>query len=119
MKYSNTIITLLVILFAALLLGTFLGVKSREGITYNKLTVLEDILTRKGENKDKMEIIKTLNIEDEDFQKAINRKVDDNGKEIGDDYRISEIKSLVANLFKTDISKNTYSDALLIDINQP
>jgi hypothetical protein len=112
MKYSNTIITLLVILFSALLVGTFLGVvKSREGIAYSKLSILEDTLTRNDKtNQQKIETIKTLNIQDADFAKVLNNN------EYDDDRKISEINLLVEKLLKTNISGKTYSDALSMDI---
>lgn len=110
MKFANTIITLLVILFLSLLIGTFLGFKSREGITYNKLTILEDILTRKGDNKEKIDIIKTLNIEDEDFINVIDNN------EYDDDRKISEINSLVEKVLKTNISGETYANAMSTNI---
>jgi hypothetical protein len=111
MKYSNTIITLLVILFAALLLGTFLGVKSREGIAYSKLSILEDILTRNDRtNQEKIETINTLNIQDDDFAKVLNNN------EYDDDRKISEINLLVNSLLKTNISGETYTNALSMDI---
>jgi hypothetical protein len=114
MKYSNTIITLLVILFLALLIGILFGVKSQEGITYNKFTVLEEILTKNDKtNQQKIETIKTLNIEDKEFNEIINNS------EYDDDRKISEINSLVTELFKTNLSENKYSDALLIDIPIP
>ena len=113
MKFSNTIITLLVILFSSLLIGTFLGFKSQEGITYNKLTVLEEILTRDSDNKNKINIIKTLNIEDDEFINVIENN------EYDDDRKISEINSLVEKLFKTNIYGETYEKAMSIDITNP
>ena len=124
MKFSNTVITLLVILFSSLLIGTFLGFtplhvakrvnekkcKYQEGITYNKLTVLEDILTKTNTtNSDKMNAVKTLKIEDEDFINVID-------SELPDDEKIEKIKSLLRKLLKTDISGKTYANALSTNI---
>jgi hypothetical protein len=113
MKISNTIITLLVILFLALLIGTLLGFRSpKEGITYNKLTVLEDILknTNPMNIEANMVAIQSMNIEDPDFANIIENESLTNAQ------KITQLNLMTLLLSNYDLNGKTYSDAWTEDI---
>ena len=112
MKFTNTIITLLVILFLSLLIGTFLAVKSKEGITYNELTILKEIVnnTNLSNIESNMNAIKLMNIEDTDFAKIINHK------SLSNDDKVKKLKKMVKKLSDDNLSGKTYEDAWDEDI---
>ena len=112
MKFTNTIITLLVILFLSLLIGTFLAVKSQEGITYNELTILKEIVnnTNLSNIESNMNAIKLMNIEDTDFAKIINHK------SLSNDNKVKKLKKMVKKLSDDNISGKKYEDAWDEDI---
>ena len=113
MKSTNTIITLLVILFSALLIGMVGFESSKEGITYNELTVLKDILknTNSTNMDSNMDSIKSMNIEDTDFSIIINNKSLSNAK------KVTQLNLMAGLLVDNNLSGKTYEDAWDDNVN--
>ena len=112
-KIKNTTIILLVILLLALLIGTLIGFGVQEGITYNKLTVLHNILTNKNlKEGEKMNAINDMNLS-EDKNTSIKDVVNSEDK---NNKKIDSLIDKVNDLNSVNLYNKTYAEAWPIDI---